>query len=42
MQKTTTIPEYVKRNLDYFLQHEPEDPDRFGPLISDLCARWGI
>lgn len=37
-----SLPPYVQKNLDYFLDHEPEDPDRYGPLILALCERWGI
>jgi hypothetical protein len=36
------LPEYVRRNLEYFLDHEAEDPERFEPLVDDLCRRWGI
>ncbi len=38
----TRLPEYVKRNLEYFLDHLSEDPERYNPLIDDLCRRWGI
>ena len=27
------LPPYVRKNLEFFLDHEPDDPDRFGPLI---------
>jgi len=36
------IPEVVRKNLDYFLTHEPEDPERYGRAILDLSNRWGI
>lgn len=36
------IPEYVKANLAYALDHETEDYERFGQVISDISARWGI
>ncbi len=36
------LPEYVRRNLEYFLDHEAEDPERYSPLVDDLCRRWGI
>jgi hypothetical protein len=36
------LPPNIRKNLDFFLDHEPEDPDRFGPLILALSERWGI
>ena len=36
------LPPYVRKNLEFFLEHEPEDPGRFGPLILALSDRWGI
>ena len=36
------LPEYVRKNLEYFLDHEAEDPERFEPLVDALCRRWGI
>ena len=36
------LPGYVKANLEYYLSHEAENPERFGPAIDDLCRRWGI
>jgi len=36
------LPEYVKRNLEYFLDHLSEDPERYNPLIDDLCRRWNV
>ena len=36
------LPLNIRKNLDFFLEHEPEDPDRFGPLILALSERWGI
>jgi hypothetical protein len=36
------LPSHVRKNLDFFLDHEPDDPDRFGSLISALSERWGI
>jgi hypothetical protein len=36
------IPEYVKANLDYWLDVEATNPERAGPVIDDICRRWGI
>ena len=36
------LPGYVRRNLEYYLDHLPENPDRFNPIIDDICKRWGI
>ena len=36
------LPGYVRRNLEYFLEHEAENPDRFGPVIDAICLRWNI
>lgn len=36
------IPDYVLRNLDYWLTVEASDPDRAGPIIRDICLRWEI
>lgn len=35
------IPEHVITNLQFMLEHEQEDPDRFGPAIEALSQRWG-
>lgn len=36
------IPDHVLANLDFMLEHEMEDPERFGPAILALSQRWGI
>ena len=38
----TEIPDYVKRNLDYWLTVEATDPDRAGPIIAAMSKRWGF
>lgn len=37
-----SLPTYVQKNLEFFLEHELEDPDRYGPLILALSERWNI
>lgn len=41
-QKSETIPEYVKKALDYHLTHEPEDYEKHGKAILELSNRWGF
>lgn len=36
------IPANVRRNLDYYLDHELEDPEYYGKLIMNISMRYGI
>lgn len=36
------LPRCVVKNLDYYLELESEDPEKYGKLIHDICVRWGI
>lgn len=36
------IPEYVKRNLEWYLDHEQEHPEEYGKVILDMSIRWGF
>lgn len=39
---TDDVPEYVKKALDYHLEHEPEDYERHGKAIYDISMKWGF
>jgi len=36
------VPQYVKDNLEFYLELEKTVPDRAGPVIADICRRWDL
>jgi hypothetical protein len=42
MQATRKVPEYVAKNLDYYLRKEAEGDEEASQIILAISERWGI